>query len=198
MLGILRGAGAEIIAEDLGTVPDFVRGSLARLGIPGFRVFRWERHWHAEGQPFREPADYPPMSVAASGTHDTEPLVVWWQHAPEDERQKVNAIGTIQRLTNGKGILAADEPTVRDVILETLFASGSNLLLMPVQDVFGWHDRINQPATVTDDNWTFRLPWPSDRLDEVPEARERQEALRRWTQHADGYRQPRALPLISR
>jgi 4-alpha-glucanotransferase len=182
VLGILRGAGAEIIAEDLGTVPDFVRGSLARLGIPGFRVFRWERHWHAEGQPFREPADYPPMSVAASGTHDTEPLVVWWQHASEDERRKVNAIGTIQRLTSGRGILAADETTVRDVMLETLFASGSNLLLMPVQDVFGWHDRINQPATVTDDNWTFRLPWFSDRLDEVPEARERQQSLRRLTE----------------
>jgi 4-alpha-glucanotransferase len=182
VLGILRAAGAEIIAEDLGTVPDFVRGSLARLGIPGFRVFRWERHWHGDGQPFREPADYPPTSVAATGTHDTEPLVAWWQHAPEDERRKVNAIGTIQRLTEGKGILDADEPTVRDVILETLFASGSNLLLMPVQDVFGWHDRINRPATVTDDNWTFRLRWPSDRLDEVAEARERQAALRRWTE----------------
>jgi len=85
-------------------------------------------------------------------------------------------------LTGGKGILAADEPTVRDVILETLFASGSNLLLMPVQDVFGWADRINQPATVTDVNWTFRLPWPSDRLDQVAEARERQAMLRRWTE----------------
>ena len=52
-------AGAEIIAEDLGTVPDFVRASLARLGVPGFRVFRWERHWHADGQPFRDPRDYP-------------------------------------------------------------------------------------------------------------------------------------------
>ncbi|MEO8258463.1 MAG: 4-alpha-glucanotransferase [Acidobacteriota bacterium] len=182
VLGILRGAGADIIAEDLGTVPDFVRGSLARLGVPGFRVFRWERHWHGDGHPFREPADYPQMSVAASGTHDTEPLLVWWRQAPEDERRKVNAIGTIQRLTTGHGILAADEPTVRDVLLETLFASGSNLLLMPVQDVFGWSDRINQPATVTDDNWTFRLPWPCDRLDQIAEARERQAVLRRWTE----------------
>ena len=84
MLDLFRGAGAEIIAEDLGTVPDFVRASLARLGVPGFRVFRWERHWHAEGQPFRDPADYPPLSVAASGTHDTEPLAVWWDAAPPD------------------------------------------------------------------------------------------------------------------
>jgi 4-alpha-glucanotransferase len=180
VLGILRGPGSEIIAEDLGTVPDFVRASLARLGIPGFRVLRWERHWHSEGQPFREPAAYPPVSVAASGTHDTEPLIVWWDGAPDDERQKVNAIGTVQRLTGGAGILGAGESTVRDVLLETLFAAGSNLLLMPVQDVFGWRDRINEPSTVTETNWTFRLPWPCDRLDDVADARERQERLRGW------------------
>src|SRR5204862_519225 len=52
ILGLLRAAGAEIIAEDLGTVPDFVRESLARLAIPGFCVFRWERYWHTDGQPF--------------------------------------------------------------------------------------------------------------------------------------------------
>ena len=69
---------------------------------------------------------------------------------------------------------------VRDVLLETLYASGSQLLLLPIQDVFGWRDRINQPATVTDENWTFRLPWPIDRASETPEARERQDVLRRW------------------
>ncbi len=91
VLGLFRSAGAAIIAEDLGTVPDFVRGSLARQGIPGFRVLRWERYWHAEGQPFRDPADYPSVSVAASGTHDTEPMVIWWEgasgrRAPEAQR----------------------------------------------------------------------------------------------------------------
>ena len=38
VLELFREPGAEIIAEDLGTVPDFVRASLARLGVPGFRV----------------------------------------------------------------------------------------------------------------------------------------------------------------
>ena len=32
LLEVFRGAGAEVIAEDLGTVPDFVRASMARLG----------------------------------------------------------------------------------------------------------------------------------------------------------------------
>jgi 4-alpha-glucanotransferase len=183
VLGVLRGPGAEIIAEDLGTVPDFVRASLARLGIPGFRVLRWERRWHREGRPFCEPSGYPPLSVAASGTHDTEALMAWWQGAPDDERQKVNAIGTVQRLTSGAGILDAGAGTVRDVLLETLFTAGSNLLLIPVQDVFGWRDRINEPSTVNDVNWTFRLPWPCDRLDDVAEARERRDTLRRWAEH---------------
>ena len=57
-----------------------------------------------------------------------------------------------------------------------------DLLIVPVQDVFGWRDRINQPATVTGRNWTFRLPWAVDTLHDRPEARERQQALRRWSE----------------
>ena len=44
--------GARVIAEDLGTVPDFVRASLDRLGIPGYRVLRWEK----DETVFRDPA----------------------------------------------------------------------------------------------------------------------------------------------
>jgi 4-alpha-glucanotransferase len=173
VLGIFREPGAEIIAEDLGTVPDFVRDSLARLGVPGMKVLRWERYWHAEGQPFRAPADYPAASVAVSGTHDTEPLAVWWEQASEDERLKVHAV------VPGA---APDAPydQVRDALIESLFASGSDLVLLPVQDVFGWRDRINDPSVIADSNWVYRLPWPSDRLDDVPEARERRDRLQGW------------------
>ena len=183
LLEVFRGAGAEIIAEDLGTVPDFVRASLARLGVPGYRVFRWERHWHTDGQPFRDPSEYPPTSVATSGTHDTEPLIVWWERAPEDERKKISRLPAIRRLSNGADIpRAAYNAGVRDILLEALFSSGSDLLLLPMKDVFGWSDRINQPATVSDHNWTYRLPWASDKLDQIPEARERKAQLRDWSQ----------------
>lgn len=185
VLEIFRESRAEIIAEDLGTVPDFVRASLGRLGVPGFRVFRWERYWHTDGQPFRDPAEYPSLSVATSGTHDTEPLVVWWETASDDDRQQVGAIPTLQRLAAERGAPAAMTSrictdTVRDTVLEALFASGSDIVLLPIQDVFGWRDRINEPATVGEHNWTFRLPWPVDRLDEVADARERKTALRSW------------------
>jgi 4-alpha-glucanotransferase len=181
LLDLFRGAGAEIIAEDLGTVPDFVRASLARLGVPGYRVFRWERDWHAEGQPFRDPSTYPQVSVAASGTHDTEPVASWWDAAPEADRRSVSELPSVQRLTAGADLTHRPfDATVRDILLEVLFASASEVLSLPVQDVFGWRDRINEPATISDENWTFRLPWPVDQLDDVPEAREKQEKLREW------------------
>jgi 4-alpha-glucanotransferase len=181
VLQVFRGAGAEILAEDLGTVPDFVRASLARLGVPGFRVFRWERQWLVDGHPFRDPAEYPHVSVATSGTHDTETSLVWWDELTAEVKREVGALPTIRRVSDGVDLgAAAYDPTVRDALLEALFASGSDLLLLPVQDVFGWRDRINQPATVSPENWTFRLPWPVDRLAEIPEARERQHQLRTW------------------
>jgi 4-alpha-glucanotransferase len=183
LMDLFRSAGAEIVAEDLGIVPDVVRASLARLGVPGYRVFRWERHWHSDGQPFRDPLEYPRASVATSGTHDTEPMIVWWERAAEDERKKVGDLALIQRLARGADVAHAPFDTVvRDVLLEALFASGSDLLLLPIQDAFGWRDRVNEPATVSDHNWTYRLPWPVDRLDEVPEACERKKQLRAWSE----------------
>ena len=86
VLQVFREPGAEIIAEDLGVVPDFVRASLARLGVPGYKVLRWERQWNTEGRPFKDPADYPACAVATSGTHDTEPMATWW--AERDGRRE--------------------------------------------------------------------------------------------------------------
>jgi 4-alpha-glucanotransferase len=77
VLRIFASSGAEIVAEDLGVVPDFVRASLGLLGIPGYKVLRWEREWDVDGQPFIDPLDYPRSAVATSGTHDTEPMAVW-------------------------------------------------------------------------------------------------------------------------
>jgi len=177
VLAILREPGADIVAEDLGTVPDMVRESLGRIGIPGFRVLRWERHWHRAGQPFRDPAAYPVVSIATTGTHDTEPMAVWWDLAEDDERRGVAEIPSVRGIDQTISERRFDA-TVRDVLLETMFGAASELLLFPVQDVFGWRDRINEPARVDDQNWTFQLPWPSDRLTEMPDAAERQTFLR--------------------
>jgi 4-alpha-glucanotransferase len=181
LMDVFREPGSRIVAEDLGTVPDFVRASLARLGIPGYRVLRWEREWKQPGQPFRDPAGYPAVSVATSGTHDTDPLAVWWESAPEDERRAVGEIPELGARSEQCDLGEAPfTPALRDALLEVLFGSGSDLLLLPVQDLFGWRDRINVPAKVSDENWTYRLPWPCDTLNGQPEARERAARLREW------------------
>ncbi len=161
LLTIFRDSGAQIVAEDLGTVPDFVRESLSRLGVPGMKVMRWEREWLVDGQPFRDPSSYPVNSVAAAGTHDTETLAEWWDAAPRDERAKVCELAALD------GACSADEPfsdRVRDALLRALFTARSQWLLLPIQDIFGWTDRVNTPAVVDDVNWTWRLPWPVEDL----------------------------------
>ena len=184
VLGVFREQSAEIIAEDLGIIPEFVRASLTRLSVAGYKVFRWERLWQVEGRPFKDPIQYPPVSVATSGTHDTEPMVIWWEDAPREEREAVVAIPSVrERLTDDDraSIEAAGLPhAIHEALLEALYASGSDTLILPIQDIFGWRDRINQPATVADSNWTWRLPWPSDRMRTEAAAMGVAKQLREW------------------
>jgi 4-alpha-glucanotransferase len=187
VLGVLREPGSEIIAEDLGVIPDFVRESLDGLAVPGYRVFRWEREWQLPDQPFKDPRSFPPVSVATSGTHDTEPMAIWWETSGREEREAVLRIPGIARRITGEELTRVLESRelsnhFREALLETLFESGSDLLILPIQDVFGWRDRINQPATVGDSNWTWRLPWPSDRLTTEPGAMDVANQLCEWVE----------------
>ena len=70
---------------------------------------------------------------------------------------------------------------LHEALLEALYASGADLLILPIQDAFGWRDRINQPGTVGEANWTWRLPWPADQLRSEPEAMAVASQLQAWT-----------------
>jgi 4-alpha-glucanotransferase len=182
VLNVLGGSGARIIAEDLGVIPAFVRETIARLHIPGFKVLRWERDWNAEGEPFRDPLTYPACSVATSGTHDTEPIVEWWDEAPIEERK---ALAAVDR--DGPPDPDPEEPfneTTRDAILQLLYRAGSDFALLPIQDVFGWNERINTPASIDAQNWTWRLPWPVEDLEQETAARERAAFMRRLAERS--------------
>lgn len=184
VLRAVIGAGAPVIAEDLGTIPEYVRAALRAQHVPGYKVMRWERSYKEAGMPFLDPAHYPPPSVATSSTHDTETVAAWWRDADEGERAAILAVVEPRAEAKGMSPRPASPfvPAVRDALLESLYASGSDLLVLPVQDIFGWTDRINVPATVGNSNWIWKLPWPTDRLDAQPEAAERQQTLRRWAE----------------
>jgi 4-alpha-glucanotransferase len=155
VLGVLS-RGARVIAEDLGTVPDFVRASLARIQVPGYRVLRWERHWKEPGQPFRDPSAWPALSVATTGTHDTDSMADWYDTMPAEERGALLALPQLGAL-RARGADRFDDG-VRDALLELAYRSGSDLLLLPFQDAFGMRERVNVPGTVTPENWTYRIP----------------------------------------
>jgi 4-alpha-glucanotransferase len=162
--------GPRIIAEDLGVIPDFVRASLSRLDVPGLKVFRWEREWNTPGAPFRDPQGYPAQSVAVSGTHDTETIAEWWDEAPVEERTAVLAVPALSGVC---GPDAGFDAPLRDALLAALFHARSDFVLLTFQDIFGWRDRINVPASVSATNWSWRLPWFVDQLDLQPDAQER-------------------------
>ncbi len=170
--------GVVVVAEDLGSVPEFVRASIARLGVGGYKVLRWERAWELPGQPFIAPAEYPERSVATTGTHDTAPMAAWWDAAAAEDR--VALVDVLRR----SGLCEWDPAApwgdaLRDGLLRLMCTTASDHLFLPIQDVFGWRDRINTPATVGEHNWTWRLPWAVDEWEQLPAARERATFLMR-------------------
>jgi 4-alpha-glucanotransferase len=153
---------ARVIAEDLGVVPDFIRQSLDRLAVPGYRVQRWEREWKRPGQPFIDPTAWPAVSVATTGTHDTDSLADWYESLGEGERRELLALPALAALRERAP--ARFDDSVRDALLDLLYASGSDLLLLPFQDLLGHRERINVPGTVNEQNWTYRIPVTLSRL----------------------------------
>jgi 4-alpha-glucanotransferase len=172
VLRIFQSTGTELVAEDLGTVPDFLRASLSRLDVPGCKVLRWERHWHTPGQPFVDPRTFPERSVALTGTHDTTSVAVWWEEASREERARVLALPAFAGWSPDD-VDAAWNDRLRDALLALAYHAGSAHLYLPAPDLFGWRDRINVPGTVGEANWTWSLPWPVDRLGDEPEASRR-------------------------
>ena len=138
LLGIYLASGVEVIAEDLGTVPDFVRWSMARLGVPGFKVLRWERAWREPEEPLLDPAAYPERVGGAVGhpRHRGDDRVVGRGAGAAAGRRCAACAGCRwQRQRNEPYV-----PVVRDAVLRTLLASGSRYVMFPLQDVFGWDD----------------------------------------------------------
>jgi 4-alpha-glucanotransferase len=146
-----------LVAEDLGSIPPFVRESMARLDLPGLKVLRWEKHWDHPGQPPIDPVEFPERSVATTGTHDIEPLASTPEGATEE---------------------------LRAAVMQSLLSAGSCLTLIPLQDVFGWTDRINTPAVVDEVNWTWRLPWAVDAWLDREDTVARADQLKEWTRSA--------------
>jgi 4-alpha-glucanotransferase len=159
----LLGEKAEVLAEDLGTVPDFVRASLSAQDIPGTKVLRWEND---RGVP-RDVTKFPRASVAVTGTHDTEALHTWWEGLEDWEREHQLAQPQLAPLRGPTQKQYTQE--TKAALLTLAYSASSDALLTPITDALGWNERMNTPGTVGPHNWTLRLPWTVDELFSAPE-----------------------------
>jgi len=153
-----------------------VRASLCRLGIPGYKVMQWERAaWETPQERFLKPAEYPELSLATTGTHDTEPLTAWWLAQPQPERVKVlDALGISDRVDPRAPL----DDAALDAIIGSLYASPARLVVLPIQDLFGWSEQINHPGLVSEANWSYRLPFDLEERAKLPKLESRIATLR--------------------
>jgi 4-alpha-glucanotransferase len=154
-------------AEDLGAVPDCVPRVLEKLKVLGLRVVRWHRKWGQPGEPFVPFEDYPELSVCTPAVHDSSTLREWWEREA-DQSYFSGFLGypSLPRIYN---------PGVAKIILQKIAASASRFRVFQIQDLLHlslkWYaqdpasERVNIPGTVTEFNWTYRLPGPIQELE---------------------------------
>jgi len=143
--------GKLAVGEDLGVIPNYVRRMLVDLRIPGYKVLRWERE---DNGYYREPRNYPVVSLATTSTHDTETVRGWWETMPQEERKNIWEMISAQK-TDGNVPWNLD---TQRAILRRVLDSSSALTLFAWQDITGTLERINTPGTVGSENWTYRSP----------------------------------------
>ena len=173
--------------EDLGINIECVPQTMKEHAILGLRVVRWCRKWGEAGQPYVPFADYEPLSVTTTSVHDSSTLREWWEEEKESVKafilQNADFFGIETGAGNGPLFTAPKEeiepkvnaiadqqfsPEIAQNILKASATAASQWFIPPLQDFIYmdkslWLDkasneRINVPGTVTDFNWTYRLP----------------------------------------
>jgi 4-alpha-glucanotransferase len=170
---ILDAAGKmTIVAEDLGFVPDYVRPTLQKLGIPGFRVPGLCRD--PDGS-YSDPAGYPRLSVTQPSTHDHPPLAAaWaanWQNIRRGRDTKESR-AELRRAMEFAGLqgqpMRKYSDSLHQAMLRAALRSNSDLAVVLLADVFGQTTRCNLPGTVSRKNWSARMTVPVEKLDRDP------------------------------
>ncbi len=163
---------AEIVGEDLGTVPSYVRRAMRRHGFSGMYVLPFEIDVGAGL--IRRPA---PDSVAALNTHDLPTFAAWWAGEDIDQRESSGQISapdaaneraarrqereSASRFLSGQGLLspiaALSTDEVRRAMVRFLGESPARLVLLNLEDLWGETEPQNVPGSSNErPNWRRR------------------------------------------
>jgi glycogen operon protein len=163
-----------VIGEDLGTVPHGFREALAGADMLGYRVMLLER----EGQAFRPPAHFPPLSLSCVTSHDLPTLAGWWRGAEIGERASIgqleaDAVPAAMAGRQAEKAALAEAVDASGTDIDTLsvkvhaaLAQGPSLLVMAqADDLGGEESSINLPGTDTErPNWRRKVATPVEAL----------------------------------
>ncbi|WP_449244884.1 4-alpha-glucanotransferase [Desulfobacca acetoxidans] len=188
-----------IIGEDLGTVAPYIRDILGGYRILSTRLFYFERR---DDGSFTPAEDYPDWVATSITTHDLPTLAGFWQGQDIQMRQQLNLFPNNQAATRAwedrrraklailsllqhKGWLPPDTAQnlaespelpeeVKWRVISHLAQTPCRLLLLSLEDIFGWLDQQNLPGTKDEyPNWRVKLP---KLLEEIEKAKEPQQA----------------------
>ena len=153
-----------LVVEDLGTVPPYVRPSLEKMEIPGFKIPQWERH--PDGKIILGD-QYQRLSLACYATHDHPPVRAFWTEwheqslsdNPDTSGHARWEMSELLRFAGRPELLGQPyTPAVHEALLHAVLASNSWLVVPMITDLLGTDHRFNVPGAIGAENWTCRLP----------------------------------------
>jgi 4-alpha-glucanotransferase len=156
-----------VIGEDLGTVPDELRGILADWGIWSYLVMLFERSDHAA---FKMPHEYRQNALVTFSTHDLPTFAGWRSNHDlrvkwgagidpgETDDARHHSHHMLREALRQHGLGGHDGLEFPDVA-RFLGRTPSRLMAVEIEDVLGIPDQPNIPGTLHEHpNWRRRLP----------------------------------------
>jgi 4-alpha-glucanotransferase len=153
-----------VIGEDLGTVPEGFRDTMASWGIWSYLVMMFERD---DRGAFRAPDYYLPNALVTFNTHDLSTYAGWRSFADlklkrslgidpgESDEARWHALTMLDEVLRRHAIQDNDFYAIAAFLSKTR----SRLLAISLEDLLGVADQPNIPGTVNEHpNWRQRLP----------------------------------------
>ena len=153
-----------VIGEDLGTVPEGFRDTMAEWGIWSYQVMMFERDGRGA---FRGPDRYLPNALVTFNTHDLSTYAGWRSFGDlkikrslgidpgESDDARWHALTMLDNLLRHHAIDGNDLYAIAAFLSKTR----SRLLAISLEDLLGVIDQPNIPGTVNEHpNWRQRLP----------------------------------------
>jgi glycogen debranching enzyme GlgX/4-alpha-glucanotransferase len=183
-------ANCLVVGEDLGTVPEGFRETLAEADVLSYRVLLLER----AGIGFKPPEAYPAKALACVSTHDLPTLAGWWEGAdiaesaslgllPADAASDAKAERTEEKSALAAALGQPDAAAASDIAMAAHAYVGrapSCLVLAQADDLAGERIAVNLPGTDTErPNWRRKLAPPVTDLFRTEAARAILDGLRK-------------------